>query len=98
MQFVGFYWLWCDWVVAILSTVSTKVLLNGNLVDRIYHARGLHQGGPLSLVLFLLVMEVLSTLIRRAEIRSLLPPLGAHPVPHQASLYADDLVLFISPQ
>jgi hypothetical protein len=51
-------------MAAILSLVSTKVLVNGG--EHICHARGLRQGDPLSLMLFLLVMEVLSALIRKA--------------------------------
>jgi hypothetical protein len=70
--------------------------MNGILGDKIFRARGLHQGDPLSPLLFLLVMEVLGTLIRRADDWSLLQLLGAR-LPHRASFYADDLVLFILP-
>jgi len=37
-----------DWVSAMLSSASTKVLVNGRLSRRICHARGLRQGDPLS--------------------------------------------------
>jgi hypothetical protein len=97
MQFVGFSRLWCDWVAVILSSTSTKVLLNGIPSDRICHAQGLRQGDSLSPMLFLLVMEVLSALIKKAESWSLLHPLGACPISHRASLYVDDLVLFVAP-
>jgi hypothetical protein len=75
-----------------------KVLLNGTPGERIHHARGLRQGDPLSLMLFLLVMEVLNALIHKANEWSLLKPLGAKGVTHRASFYADDLVWFVVPE
>jgi hypothetical protein len=70
--------------------------MNGTSGDPICHTRGLRQGDPLSLMLFLLVMEVLNALIRRAGGWSLLQPLGAR-LPHRASFYVDDLVVFLTP-
>ena len=43
---------------ACMSTVRFSVLVNGYLVGFFCSSRGLHQGDPLSLLLFLLVMEV----------------------------------------
>jgi hypothetical protein len=48
-------------------------------------------------MLFLLVMEVLSTLICKADDWALLQPLGTCSIPHHASLYVDDMVLFLTP-
>lgn len=79
-----------------LSTPSTKVLVNGRLGNRIHHARGLRQGDPLWPLLFVIVMEVLNALISetdRQAIFSLLPD----KIKHRASVYADDLVIFLSP-
>lgn len=41
LQFLGFSRRWRDWMSTILSTASTKILLNGHPVRRICHARGL---------------------------------------------------------
>jgi hypothetical protein len=49
-------------------------------------------------MLFLLVMEVLSAMFRRADGWSLFQPLGVWPIPHRVSLYADDMVSFVAPQ
>jgi hypothetical protein len=43
-------------------------------------------------------MEVLGAMIRKADEWSLFEPLGVRVIPFRASFYADDLVLFISPQ
>jgi hypothetical protein len=48
-------------------------------------------------MLFILVMEVLSALIRAADNSSLLQPLQVRVIRHRASLYADDLILFSRP-
>jgi hypothetical protein len=48
---------------ALLSTDSTKVLLNGTPGRRICHSRGLRQGDLLSPMLFVLVMECFNVLI-----------------------------------
>ena len=45
-----------------------------------------------------MVMEVLSALIRRGDEWSLLQRLPVRSIPHRASLYADDLIMFISPE
>jgi hypothetical protein len=81
----------------LLSMANTSVLLNGTPGHRICHARGLRQGDPLSPMLFPLVMEVLDSLIRRAEEWNLLQCLGMNMVPFRAALYADDLIMFAAP-
>jgi hypothetical protein len=86
LQHLGFPMVWNNWVSALLYTVHTKVLLNGVPGDRICHARGFHQGDPLSPMMFLLVMEVLSALIHKAESWSLSELLGVRAIPFQASL------------
>jgi hypothetical protein len=48
LRHMGFGQCWTNWISTILSTASTKILLNGQLGRRIYHARGLCQGDPLS--------------------------------------------------
>jgi hypothetical protein len=71
-------------------------MINSVPGEKICHARGLCQGDPLSPFLFLLVMEVLSALIKRADDWSLLSPLGVRAIPFRASLYANDLIMLLS--
>lgn len=97
LEFMGFSRRWRDWMSALLSTASTKILLNGRPGDRICHARGLRQGDPLSPMLFVLVMEALNGLIGRADLEGVLNPLPPRAAACRASLYADDLVVFLAP-
>lgn len=73
---VGFGVKWRNLVSNILATSSTQVLLNGSPGNVIMHRRGLRQGDPLSPMLFVLVMDVLSSLFNLAESRGLLQDLG----------------------
>jgi hypothetical protein len=78
--------------------VNTQVVLNSVPGCKICHAWGLCHGDLLSPMLFLLVMEVVNTLIRKADDWSpFIRKLGARAIPHRASIYVDDLILFVSP-
>ncbi|WVZ56147.1 hypothetical protein U9M48_006718 [Paspalum notatum var. saurae] len=88
---------WRDWISAILSTTSTKVLLNGSPGRCISHRMGLRQEDPLSPLLFVLVMEALNGLFLRAESDGFFELVGLEEIPCWASLYADDLVIFVKP-
>ena len=97
LQHLGFSRRWLDWISLILSSASTRVILNGSPGRRICHARGLRQGDPLSPLLFVLVMESLNALLKLAEERGLFRAL--HPkIKERAFMYADDVVIFLSPQ
>jgi hypothetical protein len=78
-------------------TASTQILLNSWSGRRIWHARGLRQGDPLSPLLFILVMEALSGLFLVASERNLFTSLRIPSLRYKISLYADDVVVFIVP-
>ena len=94
---MGFPQRWRDWISYLLATATTKVLVNGRLGQKIYHARGLRQGDPLSPLLFVLVMEVLNALFAEADRQGQLTPLPGNTIRYRASIYADDLVVFLAP-
>jgi hypothetical protein len=48
-------------------------------------------------MLFVIVMEVLNSLIKEADRRAVLTPLPGRAVAHWVSLYADDLVVLLAP-
>jgi hypothetical protein len=85
---LGFRHIWCDMISGLLATSSTQILLNGVPREFIAHQRGLRQGDPLSPMLFILIMDILSLLVQRASEEGHLQPL---------SLYADDAAIFLKP-
>jgi len=97
LKHMGFSRRWINWISLILSTASTKIILNGNLGQLICHMRGLRQGDPLSPLLFVLAMEPLNALFRLAERKEVLGSLGVSCIQERIFLYADDVILFSSP-
>lgn len=97
MQQMGFPPRWRDWIAMLLSSASSSCMLNGTRGPRIYHARGLRQGDPLSPLLFILAIDPLYRLLAAATDRSLLAPLPGRGASMRISLYADDAVIFANP-
>ncbi|CAL4948509.1 unnamed protein product [Urochloa decumbens] len=93
----GFGQRWRGWISQLLSTASTRVLLNGSPGQPIEHRRGLRQGDPLSPMLFVLAMDLLNRLCVKAGDDGLLQPSGVSAIKHHCSLYADDVILFATP-
>uniref|UniRef100_A0A8I6WU71 Reverse transcriptase domain-containing protein n=1 Tax=Hordeum vulgare subsp. vulgare TaxID=112509 RepID=A0A8I6WU71_HORVV len=93
----GFGNRFLGWIALLLSSASTKVLLNGNPGPAIWHRRGLRQGDPVSPQLFVLAVDTLGGLFHHAvELRVMqqLHPRRAIPT---ISLYADDVILLCHP-
>ena len=96
---MGFGVKWCKWIHTCISTVQFSVLINGSLADFFGSSRGLRQGDPLSPMLFLIMMEVFSRMLRRVEGAGLICGFkvegrrgGGECVTHL--LFADDTILF----
>lgn len=80
-----------------VSSVSFRILLNGEPMERFVPSHGLRQGDPLSLYLFILCAEGFSTLINHAVTQGLWSgiQIGKH-APHLSHLFfADDYLLFM---
>lgn len=88
---------WCAWIEALLSTVSSRILLNGDQGPPIKHMHGVRQGDSLSPMLFIIAMDVLHRLFRKASQDGVLRSLPLAEIKFQCSLYADDAILFIRP-
>lgn len=69
-------------------------MVNGRPGRKICHAHGLWQGDPLSPMLFVVVMEAVNSMISIVDRHGVLLHL---PTTIRASLYADDLIVFLSP-
>jgi hypothetical protein len=61
---VGFGLHMTNWILACVNSTSFVVLVNGKATDFFRSGRGLHQGCPLCPLLFILVMESLSLLLK----------------------------------
>jgi hypothetical protein len=48
-------------------------------------------------MLFLVMMEVLHAMIRKSDDWSLFHQIGSRGLPHRASLYADNMIMFVCP-
>ena len=66
MEKMGFGVKWLRWVWWCISTAKFSVMVNGSPAGFFSSSKGLRQGDPLSPYLFVMGMEVLSILIRRA--------------------------------
>lgn len=97
LQAYGFSNLWQRWIAALLSTATSRILVNGQPGRRIAHRRGVRQGDSLSPMLFILAMEVLSRLFNLAQQEGIIRGVSHPGIRHICSLYADDVVLFAHP-
>ena len=99
MERMGFGEKWGRWMKMCISTARFSVLVNGFPTGFFDSSRGLRQRDPLSPLLFLLVMEVLSRLLKRTEDGGFLSGFQASPntsgglhISHL--LFANDTILF----
>ena len=63
---MGFGSKWLGWMWSCISSAKFSVLVNGVLAGFFLSSKGLRQGDPLSPYFFILGMDVLDALIRRA--------------------------------
>lgn len=59
---------WVTLVVRCVAFVSYRMGFNGNLSDLFVPSRGLRQGNPMSIYLFLICAEGFSTLLEQAKV------------------------------
>jgi len=94
LQAKGFGHLWTSWVSNLLSSGTSKVLLNGNPGKIIHCKRGVRQGDPLSPLLFVLAADLLQSILNKAKQIGLLRlplPLSCEDFP--VIQYADDTLI-----
>ena len=94
----GFSLSWQKWILSCISTARFSILINGSPEGFFEGSRGLHQGDPLSPLLFDIVMEGLSRLLDRAVLRGLVSGFSMGNSDQQLVishlLFADDTLIF----
>lgn len=71
----------------LLASSSTRILVNGELSEKITHQRGLRQGDLLSPLLFMLVMDTLEAMLKTDEEAAVFTSLGPNIRRIRASFY-----------
>lgn len=69
---LGFSHSWVDLIIRCITSISFSVLINGVPKGLITPQRGLRQGCPLSLYLFIMCAEVFFSLLLQAEKQNLI--------------------------
>ena len=90
---------WLRWIKWCLSIVRCSVLVNGTSSGFFQSSRGLRQGNPFSPYLFVIAMEALSCLLKRAVCGGFLSAYlvqgrGGEGVKVSHLLFADDTLIF----
>ena len=96
MRRMGFQERWIELILMCVTTVSYFVLISGEPKGKIKPSRGLRQGDPISLYLFLLCSKGLSAMLKRKEregnIKGVSVCRGAPQLSHL--LFVDDSIIF----
>jgi hypothetical protein len=88
---------WIQWIKQVVSGGRVGINLNGEPGEFFGTHKGLRQGGPLSPLLFNLVVDALTSILRKGSqeglIKGLIPELVDGGLTHLQ--YADDIIIFL---
>nr|GEV38091.1 RNA-directed DNA polymerase, eukaryota, reverse transcriptase zinc-binding domain protein [Tanacetum cinerariifolium] len=88
---------WQGWIHGCLHSLKASVLVNGSPIDKFLFHRGLRQGDPLSLFLFILVTQSLHVAFKRVTDRGMFVPIlvGKNDLVSISHLFYVDDFMFI---
>jgi retron-type reverse transcriptase len=87
---------WCGWIETIIQGGHVRIKINDQVGQNFQTKKGLRQGGPLSPLLFNIVVGMLVILIKRAKLAEQFNGVVPHLVDDGLSIlqYADDTIIF----
>lgn len=87
--------IFINWIKECITTTFFSIAFNGELLDCFHGKKGLRQGDPISSLLFVLAMDILSKMLDKGAMNHVfgLHPLGDAPLITHIS-FADDVLLF----
>jgi hypothetical protein len=87
----------CQWVDSIIQGEHVGIKINDQVDQNFQTKRGLHQGDPLSLLLFNIVEDMLAILINKAKNKGHFNGVVPHLVDDSLSIlqYVDDTIIFL---
>ncbi|XP_028236880.1 uncharacterized protein LOC114416214 [Glycine soja] len=93
---MGFCDRWIGWIKGCLTSASISILVNGNPTSEFKPQRALRQGDPLAPLLFVLVAEGLTGMMREASIKNCFQSflVWKHKIPVNILEFADNTIFF----
>ena len=91
---MGFDNKWIGWLSKCLNS-SFSLRINGEYTPPFSSSNGVRQGDPLSPYLFVIAMQVLSSLFKKAEQHQELDPMACGTLSVSHIIFADDLMVFL---
>jgi hypothetical protein len=93
----GFGTVTTNWIMGCITTATLAVLINGEASKAFHSKRGLRQGCPLSPLLFILVLESLSILLKKSKLAGKLSGIRASRLTQILHLlFVDDVIIMTS--
>jgi retron-type reverse transcriptase len=93
----GFGAKWLQWMDMIMSLGTSSIMLNGVLKKMFHCKRGVHQGDPLSPLLFVLAADLLQSMLNKAKDTSIIKIPLSTPSDQDFPViqYADDTIMIM---
>lgn len=81
-------------VKALYAGAETSVMINGEISSKFQVTRGVHQGDPLSCLLFDIAIEPLAEMLRKSDLKGFKAKNMAHRI--VVMMFADDMMVYLS--